>query len=156
MGTVALEVAPQVATEVKLEVTLVVAMSRNEEDIGRTKSTFSLVFLCFFGPCFWPDALVSMLIATTDESPPLIFCPLYQVTNLSRVPSTYLFWFEICACTGGFKVFVHLNKVWNTPSFRHNGECPYFGVPQGCWEDGVWLGEYSTSFLPDPLRDVEI
>lgn len=52
MGTVALEVAPQVATEVKLEVTLVVAMSRNEEDIGRTKSTFSLVFLCFFGPCF--------------------------------------------------------------------------------------------------------
>lgn len=52
MGTVALEVAPQVANEVKLEVALVVAMSRNEEDIGGRKSIFSLVFLCFFGPCF--------------------------------------------------------------------------------------------------------
>ena len=87
MGTVALEVAPKEALEVELEVALVVFMSRKEEDISREKSTFSLVFLCLFGPCFRPDALVSMLIVAADESPPLIFCPLYYVTNLSRTPS---------------------------------------------------------------------
>lgn len=75
MGTVALEVAPKVALEVELEVANVVSMSRNEEGIGRTKSTLSLVFLCLYGPCFRPDALVSMLIVPTDENPPLIFCP---------------------------------------------------------------------------------
>lgn len=86
MGTVALVVAPKVALEVELEVALVVSMSRNEEDIGKTKSTFSYVFLCLFGPHFRPDALLSVLIVATDESPPLIFCPLYHVTNLSRAP----------------------------------------------------------------------
>ena len=124
--------------EVELEVTLVVSMSRNE-DIGRTRSTFSLVFLSLFGPCFRPDALVSMLIVATDKSPPSIFCPLHHVTNLSRAPSVSVTATECehISCTGRFKVCVYLEKVWNTPCFRHNGECPYFGVPRECWEDGV-------------------
>ena len=43
MGTVPLEVVPKVALVVELEIAPVVSMSRNEEDIGKTKSTFSLL-----------------------------------------------------------------------------------------------------------------
>lgn len=64
-----------------------VSVPRNEEGVGKTVSTLSLAFLCRFGPCFLPDALVSTLSVVTDESPPLIFCPSYQLVNLSRAPS---------------------------------------------------------------------
>ena len=80
-----------------------VSMPRDEEGMGRTNSTFSLVtkenvenakeiliyivFLWPFVPCFRPGALVFTLIAATDESPPLMFCPLYHFTNSSRAPS---------------------------------------------------------------------
>ena len=87
-----------------------VSMLRDEEGMGRTNSTFSLVtkenvqitkenvqnakeiliyivFLWYFAPCFRPGAPVFTLIAATDESPPLMFCPLYHFANSSRAPS---------------------------------------------------------------------
>lgn len=61
-------------------------MPRNEEGMGKTNSAFYLVFLWHFAPCFHPDCLVSTLIVTSDESSPLMFCPLYHFAQFSRAP----------------------------------------------------------------------
>ena len=62
-------------------------MLRNEEGMGNTNSTFSLVFLWHFTPCFCPDCVMSTLIVAAVESPPLKFCPLYHFRKFSRASS---------------------------------------------------------------------
>ena len=62
-------------------------MPRNEESMNKTNSTFYLFYLVFlwrFAPCFRPDSLVFTLIVATDESPRLMFCPLYHFTKFLR------------------------------------------------------------------------